>query len=89
LNDELNLHYSPKGGGKRTQILRIYAVFFTGITRFAGLTGLTIMRRLGKNPSDFFIRVIRKNPQDFKFVTFVSFVDKKRKLDKKSQWKKK
>jgi hypothetical protein len=49
---------TPKSG-KRTQILRIYAVFFTGLTRFAGLTGfagLTIMRKLGKNPKDFFIR---------------------------------
>jgi hypothetical protein len=41
------------------------------------------MRRLEKKSKDFFIREIRNNIRNEKFVRFVSFVDKKRKVDKK------
>jgi hypothetical protein len=59
-----------------TQIGWIYADFFTGLTRFAGLTGLAILRRLEKNPKDFlFVKLekIRTNSW-LKFVAFVAFV---------------
>jgi hypothetical protein len=49
-----------------TRIGWIYAGFFTGLTRFAGFTGLAILRRLEKNPKDF----LKLTASNLRFVSF-------------------